>query len=192
MATKQTITRKKRISRRRFVQLASVLGAGAGYMPLGGFSAEAPNAMQERGGGVSAQEANGAGKGGNVQRFTNKDPKTWYQHTDRQIYLGDVLDASNSDAMSVGFCRYNKGETNEWIVTYDEALIVTKGVFTVRFAGGTKTAKVGEVIFLTKGTQVVYQGEEDGTEVVYVSYPHWLEATRNSRHAAQLELFHPA
>lgn len=43
-----------------------------------------------------------------VKHITNRDPKTWYQHTDRQIFLGDVLEASNSDNMSVGFARFGK------------------------------------------------------------------------------------
>lgn len=127
-----------------------------------------------------------------VKHFTIKDVAEWYQRGDRQIFLGDVLDEKNSDTMSVGFCRYQKGESNEWIVTYDEALIVTKGVFSVGSEGETKTAKAGEVIFLTKGTKIVYQGEEDNTEVVYVSYPHWMKAQRNSEHADLLDEFHPA
>ncbi len=69
-----------------------------------------------------------------VKHFTIKDPATWYQPEDKQIFIGDALDSSNSDAMSVGFCRYQKGESNGWIVTYDEAFIVTKGVFTVSSA----------------------------------------------------------
>ncbi len=126
-----------------------------------------------------------------VKHFTIKDPKTWYQHTDRQIFLGDVLDEKNSAAMSVGFARYSKGETNEWTVDYDEALIVTRGAFTVRSDERAKTAKAGEVLFLTNGTKVVYLGEEDNTEVVYVSYPHWSGATRDSKNAKQLDFFHP-
>lgn len=155
MAKEQSIIRKERPSRRRFVQLGNALVAGAGYMALAGFSAPAPKAMKENGGSASAQPANGVAKSGDVRHFTIKDPKTWYQHTDREVFLGDVLDASNSDTMSAGFARYDKGATNEWIVTYDEALIVTKGVFTVRFAGDVKTAKAGEIIFLPKGTKVV-------------------------------------
>ncbi len=86
-----------------------------------------------------------------VRHFTSKDAK-FYQYADRQIFVGDVLDSSNSDTMSVGFYRNKrKGEKNEWVVTYDEALIVTKGALTVRFADGSKTATAGEVIFLTKG-----------------------------------------
>jgi ethanolamine utilization protein EutQ len=94
--------------------------------------------------------------------------------------------------MSAGFARYGKGQTNEWTVTYDEVLVVTKGIFTVRSADGAHTAKVGEVIFLTEGTKVVYQAEEDNTEVVYVTYPHWFDAQRNSEHTALLDVFHPA
>jgi ethanolamine utilization protein EutQ len=126
-----------------------------------------------------------------VKHLTIEDPTTWYQAGDRQIFLADAIDSSNSDTMSVGFARYNKGESNEWIVTYDEALIVTKGIFTVRSTDGAATAKVGEVIFLTKGTKVTYQGEEDNTQVVYVSYPHWFDAQRNSQHADLLDNFHP-
>jgi ethanolamine utilization protein EutQ len=127
-----------------------------------------------------------------VKRFTIEDVTEWYQRGDRRIFVGDVIDEKNSDTMSVGFCRYQKGESNEWIVTYDEVLIVTKGVFSVSSKGETKTANAGEVIFLTKGTKVIYQGEEDDTEVVYVSYPHWMEAQRNSEHADLLDEFHPA
>jgi ethanolamine utilization protein EutQ len=77
-----------------------------------------------------------------VKRFTIKDPATWYQAGDRRIFLADVLDASNSDTMSVGFARYDKGESNEWIVTYDEVLIVTKGAFTVRSAAGARATRL--------------------------------------------------
>ncbi|MGH8771773.1 MAG: hypothetical protein ACREV2_11435 [Burkholderiales bacterium] len=125
-----------------------------------------------------------------VRHFTINDVAKWYQRGDRQIFLGDVLDEKNSDAMSVGFCRYQKGETNEWVVTYDEALIVTNGAFTVQSADGTKTARAGEIIFLTKGAKVTYQGAEGGTEVVYVTYPHWMEAQRKSKHADLLDTFH--
>lgn len=127
----------------------------------------------------------------NVRHFSIEDPEKWYQHTDRRIFLADVLDASNGETMTVGFARYDKGATNEWIVTYDEALVVTRGAFTVRYDGGSKTATAGEVIFLNKGTKVAYVGEQDNTEVVYITYPHWFEAQSNSEHAHMLDSFHP-
>lgn len=126
-----------------------------------------------------------------VRLLTSNDAD-WYQYRDREIFVGDVLNSSNSDTMSVGFYRnVVKGESNEWIVTYDEALICTKGALTVRSPEGTKTAKAGEVIFLTKGTRVAYEAGEDDTEVVYVTYPHWMDVHRQSEHAALLDEFHP-
>jgi ethanolamine utilization protein EutQ (cupin superfamily) len=126
-----------------------------------------------------------------VRLFTPNDVQTWYQPEGRRIFIGDVLDEKNSDTMSVGFARYAPGQANEWVVTYDEALIVTKGTYTVTAEDGTKTtAKVGEFIFLTKGTKLVYSAEEE-TEVVYVTYPHWMDAQRKSEHAHLLDIYHP-
>jgi len=126
-----------------------------------------------------------------VRHFTSSDAK-FYQYADRQIFVGDVLDASNSESMSVGYYRNKtKGEKNEWVVTYDEALIVTKGALTVRSKDGAKTAKAGEIIFLTKGTAIAYEAAEDDTEAVYVSYPHWMDAHVQSEHAHLLDSYHP-
>lgn len=126
-----------------------------------------------------------------VRHFTSKDAK-FFQYLDREIFVGDVLDSSGSDAMSVGFYRNKrKGEKNEWVVTYDEALIVTRGALTVRSGDGASTARAGEVIFLTKGTAVAYEAAEDDTEVVYVTYPHWMDAHTRSEHAAMLDSYHP-
>jgi ethanolamine utilization protein EutQ len=126
-----------------------------------------------------------------VRHFTSKDAK-FYQYKDRQIFVGDVLDSSNSDTMSVGFYRnLRKGEKNEWIVSYDEALIVTKGALTIRSVEGAKTAAAGEVIFLTKGSAIAYEAAEDDTEVVYVTYPHWMDAHTQSKHAHLLDAYHP-
>lgn len=65
-----------------------------------------------------------------------------------------------------------------------------KGRFTVRGEDGAKTAMPGEVIFLTKGTKVVYEAEEP-TDLVGATYPHWQDAQRQSKHADLLDAFHP-
>ena len=124
-----------------------------------------------------------------VRHFTSADAD-YFQYADRAIFVGDVLNAANSDSMSVGFYRNRtKGERNEWIVTYDEALVVTKGALTVHSAEGPTTARPGEVIFLTKGTRIAYEASEDETEVVYVTFPHWLEAHGTSEHAHLLDAY---
>jgi ethanolamine utilization protein EutQ len=126
-----------------------------------------------------------------VRHFTSKDAK-FFQYRDKDIFVGDVLDSSNSESMSVGYYHNEKkGEKNEWVVTYDEALIVVKGALTIRYADGLKTAKPGEIIFLTKGTAIAYEAGENDTQVVYVSYPHWLDAHQKSEHARLLEDYHP-
>ena len=58
----------------------------------------------------------------------------------------------------------------------------------VESGGSTTVAGVCEVIYLSDGTPVVYRAIED-SEVVYVSYPHWYDATARSPHAARLEEF---
>jgi ethanolamine utilization protein EutQ len=127
-----------------------------------------------------------------IRRFTTDDAPTWYQAGTRQIFLSDVLDAANSDTMSVGFARYGPGQANEWVLTYDETLIVTKGALTVTGADGTRTtANAGEVIFLRAGTKVVYSAADAGAEVVYVTYPHWILAQQRSEPAALLDTFPP-
>ena len=126
-----------------------------------------------------------------VRHFTSKDAR-FYRYANCRIFVGDVLDSSNSDHMSVGFYRNEKkGERNEWVVSYDEALIVTKGALTVRSADGAVTARAGEVLFLRSGTQIAYESAEDDTEAVYVTYPHWLDAHAKSEHAHLLDAYHP-
>jgi ethanolamine utilization protein EutQ (cupin superfamily) len=112
----------------------------------------------------------------------------WYRRGSQQLRLADAVDGGAGAAMTVGFARYAAGEANEWIVSYDEALVVTKGSFAVESGGETTVAGVGEVIYLSNGTPVVYRAIDE-SEVVYVSYPHWHEATVRSPHAARLEEF---
>jgi ethanolamine utilization protein EutQ len=111
-----------------------------------------------------------------ISKFTPADVGTWYRPGPRRIHLGDVLDAGNSDSMTVGFATYAPGESNDWVVTYDEALIVTRGSFTVTAEDGRETtARAGELIFIRNGTPVVYSAKDEGADLVYVTYPHWAE-----------------
>lgn len=121
-----------------------------------------------------------------VEHYTADNVSAWYQARGVKMAIGDVLDASNSESMSVGFARWAAGAENVWTLTYDETLVITKGVLSVVSGEGMRTAKAGEVIFLRRGTKVVYRAEED-VEVVYVTYPNWLEATEQSELATQLD-----
>jgi ethanolamine utilization protein EutQ (cupin superfamily) len=77
-----------------------------------------------------------------VRHFTAKDAE-WFQYRDRQIFVGDVVDSSNSQT-NIGFYRNRrKGERNEWVVTYDEALIVTRRRLDHSFSGRHKDREGG-------------------------------------------------
>lgn len=125
-----------------------------------------------------------------IERFAIDGAKTWFQRLDQQVFLADVLDQDSGAQMSVGFGRYGANERNPWKVTYDEALIITKGSFVVDGPDGPVSADVGEVIYLRAGTELAYQAGPEGAELVYVTYPHWLAATENSAEADRLKEFH--
>jgi ethanolamine utilization protein EutQ len=127
--------------------------------------------------------------GPGVLKVSSDDPGLrWYRRGDQQLRLADAVDGSDGAAMTVGFARYAAGESNEWVMSYDEALVVTRGAFAVDSSGESTVARAGEVIYLSPGTPVVYRAIED-SEVVYVSYPHWYDATVRSPHAARLQEF---
>ena len=113
-----------------------------------------------------------------VQHLTIDDTRAWFQASDRQVFIGDVLDLATSATTRVRFARYGRGAVHEWMVTIDETLIVTKGALLVRSDGSVQTARAGEVVSLAKGTRVVYRGEQDDTEVVFVSHAPRFDAPR--------------
>lgn len=126
-----------------------------------------------------------------VQHLTIDDTHTWFQASDRQVFIGDVLDLATSATTRVRFARYGKGAVHEWMVTVDETLIVTKGALLVRSEGSVQIARAGEVISLAKGTHVVYRGEEDDTEVVFVSYAPRFETPRQLTRVPSSEELRP-
>ncbi|HEX4815734.1 MAG TPA: hypothetical protein VFV66_23570 [Nonomuraea sp.] len=105
-----------------------------------------------------------------VQHFSSGDVGTWFQAGEVDMAVGDVIAPPGNAAMSVGYAHYRKGASNAWTVTYDEALIITRGLFSVRSGETRKTAAVGELIYLHAGTPVVYEADED-TTLIYVCYP---------------------
>jgi ethanolamine utilization protein EutQ len=106
-----------------------------------------------------------------IRHLTADRVATWYQQDDVEMVVGDAQDPARSAPLVIGFARYRKGAINQLAtLPYDEALIITRGVFTVRRPDGVATASAGEVIFHRAGASVVYQADEDA-EMVYVCYP---------------------
>jgi ethanolamine utilization protein EutQ len=128
-----------------------------------------------------------------VSGYAPDDVPTWQQSERRQVFIGDVVDGSNGEAMGVGFARYAPGSSNEWKVTYDEVLVVTSGSFSVVSAGGQRTAKAGELIYLRKGTDLTYAAGEEGAELVYVMHPQYAAAVAEleAKRPDLVATFHP-
>jgi len=120
-----------------------------------------------------------------VQHLTSDDTRAWFLAGDRDVMVGDVLDLATTSAMRVRFGRYASGAQHEWVVTHEETLIVTRGALRVRFDSGEQVARAGDVIALSKGARVVYRGEEDGTEVVFVTHMHRAGSDREAAPAAE-------
>lgn len=125
-----------------------------------------------------------------VTKATSGDDLEWFRRLDQNLQLADAIDQRHDAAMTVGFARYGAGESNPWTVSYDEALVVTRGRFSVESGGTVTTAAAGEVIYLRAGTDLIYRADEE-SEVVYVSHPHWLAATESSPYAERLAEFQP-
>lgn len=125
-----------------------------------------------------------------VTKHTSDDDLTWYRRHEQAIVLADALDGTDDVAMTVGFARYGPGEANPWTTSYDEALVITSGRFTVESGGRAVSAGPGEVIFLRRGTELVYKADEE-TELVYVTYPHWAAATEQAGRTQALAEFQP-
>jgi ethanolamine utilization protein EutQ (cupin superfamily) len=127
-----------------------------------------------------------------MQHLTIDDTRAWFQAGEREVFIGDVLDVVTTPTTRIRFSRYGKGAAHEWMVTADETLVVTKGALTVRSAAGTQTARVGEVISLAKGTRVVFTGEDEDTEVVFVTHMHWADVPRESNQISLVDGTRPA
>lgn len=106
-----------------------------------------------------------------VKKFTIADAPLEKMREDRDIVIGDVV--GQESPMSTGYCRYAPGQSMEYTLTYDEVLVITKGRFSIRTDESEVTAGAGEILYINRGTSVVYASHDEGAEMVYVTYPRW-------------------
>jgi ethanolamine utilization protein EutQ len=77
--------------------------------------------------------------------------------------------------VSAGFLTIDKSRF-EWALTYEEIDYVIDGTLTVEIDGKVYTAKAGDVVFVPKGSTVVW-GSPDVAHIFYATYPaNWAEA----------------
>lgn len=105
-------------------------------------------------------------------RLSSADVVDWSPVGDQGIFVADLVDLARFPAatMTVGYARVAKGASMDISFPYDEVLVITSGVYTVRSAAGTHVARPGQVIYLPAGSRHIAEAEQD-TEMVYIASP---------------------
>lgn len=91
----------------------------------------------------------------------------------QNIRLKDVVTAREAN-LAAGFMSFEASQL-PWQLSYDEIDYVVEGTFTLQTGGKTYTAGPGDVLYIPKGTKVVF-GSPSRATVFYVTYPaNWAE-----------------
>lgn len=89
---------------------------------------------------------------------------------EKQIGLVDILGASDSNSpMAAGYMGW-KNCFFPWTLNYDEVDVVLEGELHIRCGGETSIAKVGDVIYIPKGSSIEF-GTPTNVRFVFVTYP---------------------
>ncbi|ANY07758.1 hypothetical protein [Pseudonocardia sp. HH130630-07] len=119
-------------------------------------------------------------------KYTAEDA-SWMRFADRRIFLGDVVDASNSTSMGVGLAHFGAGESMPWTPSYDEAVVVLDGEFTVERGAERVTAGPGEIIWLRPGPEVVYRAGPEPVTLAFATHPVWTSTDETAAAASVLQ-----
>ncbi len=88
----------------------------------------------------------------------------------RKVGLADLITSADGSPMTAGIMSWGKDDSFPWTLDYDEVDLVLEGVLRISIEGRTVEGKVGDVIFIPKGSQVIF-GTPSRTRVYYVTYP---------------------
>ena len=86
-----------------------------------------------------------------------------------RVYTHDVLTLSESPRLGAGIMEMEK-TTFPWQLNYDEVDYVIKGSLTVYYGETAVTAGEGEMIFIPKGSKIMFSAP-DFARFLYVTYP---------------------
>jgi ethanolamine utilization protein EutQ len=90
------------------------------------------------------------------------------------VWLKDVVVTQDRSPMGAGYMSLDKGEM-QWTLTYDEIDIVLEGELVITRGGEQVRGKTGDVIYIPKGSSIIF-GTPSWTRFVYVVFPvNWNE-----------------
>ena len=95
---------------------------------------------------------------------------------DDDVFTANLVDERHGGPVTIGFGRYNPGQTLSDVIAVDDVMIVLKGRLSVSSETGTVTAGPGEIVYMPKGVTVTIRSHEEQALTAYVTYPPWREA----------------
>lgn len=88
----------------------------------------------------------------------------------KHVGLLDVVTAKDGSPMAAGFMSWTHDDAFAWSLDYDEVDYVVAGELHVEIDGRTLRAVVGDVVYLPKGSRIVF-GTPSQVTLFYVTYP---------------------
>lgn len=95
---------------------------------------------------------------------------------DAEIFVGNLVDERHGGPITIGYGRYDAGQSLTETMAVNDVMIVLEGEISVTTAAGTVTAGPGEIIYMPKGEVVTILSHAKGALTAYVTFPHWRPA----------------
>jgi ethanolamine utilization protein EutQ len=96
----------------------------------------------------------------------------------RKVAVADLVTGRDGSPMTAGMMSWSRDDSFPWTLDYDEVDLVLEGVLHVTVDGRVLEAKPGDVVYLPKGSSIIF-GTPWRTKVFYVTYPaDWAAASR--------------
>lgn len=89
------------------------------------------------------------------------------------VLAGNIVDQRHGGPVTIGYGRYASDQSIDETMAVDDVMIVLEGRLTVTSAGGSMTARPGEIVYMPKGERVTIRSHERGAVTAYVTHPHW-------------------
>ena len=95
---------------------------------------------------------------------------------DKHIGLTDLITAKDGAPMTAGIMGWQRKDSFEWALDYDEVDLVLEGVLQIHIGGQILEGRAGDVFYVPKGSKIVF-GTPSRVKVFYVTYPaNWADA----------------
>ena len=92
------------------------------------------------------------------------------------VFVGNLVDERHGGPITIGYGRYDPGQTLTETMTVDDVMIILEGRLSITTDGETVTAGPGDIVHMPKGAAVIIRSHEEGAVTAYVTYPHWRPA----------------